>query len=270
MTRSFHEIEPLLKPGRFIPGYEVAETTDENPARVTLIQHLTTAFLRSTLLGEDGDWKAAATALEEGPDPLGRCRASRRAPPRPPRCPGTGHPGHPVPGQPGPPHLNSHIRASLITPEEMAALRPDLLTTAHREEQHREHRNDRAALRFLTITGQRFEDGQSALEMFSPAVDAAWHELLGTPQYKVLCEETTGRPIGHTANNGHGPISWVTAYEEACGPLPEIWFTDTDTDGNVDRDTLARYRETGTVVAESAAVSQDALYVRDATQGKCG
>ncbi|MFB7918173.1 alpha/beta hydrolase family protein [Streptomyces sp. NPDC056061] len=54
-----------------IPGYEVAETTDENPARVALIQHLTTAFLRSTLLGEDSDWKADATALEEGPDPLG-------------------------------------------------------------------------------------------------------------------------------------------------------------------------------------------------------
>ncbi|OKJ25848.1 alpha/beta hydrolase family protein [Streptomyces sp. CB01580] len=54
-----------------IPGYEVAETTDENPARVALIQHLTTAFLRRTLLGEDGDWKADATALEEAPDPLG-------------------------------------------------------------------------------------------------------------------------------------------------------------------------------------------------------
>ncbi|MFE7429954.1 alpha/beta hydrolase family protein [Streptomyces sp. NPDC057545] len=54
-----------------IPGYEVAETTDENPACVALIQHLTTAFLRRTLLGEDGDWKADATALEEAPDPLG-------------------------------------------------------------------------------------------------------------------------------------------------------------------------------------------------------
>ncbi|MFJ1831851.1 alpha/beta hydrolase family protein [Streptomyces sp. NPDC088178] len=55
-----------------IPGYEVAETTDESPARVALIQHLTTAFLRSALHPEDTSWKAAATALEEDPDPLGK------------------------------------------------------------------------------------------------------------------------------------------------------------------------------------------------------
>ncbi|MFF8790781.1 hypothetical protein [Streptomyces sp. NPDC015125] len=102
--------------------------------------------------------------------------------------------------------------------------------------------------RLLTITGQRFNNGQPAPEMFSPAVDAAWHELLDTPQYAALCQESAGRPIGHTATSGHGPISWVTAYEEAYGPLPQIWFTDAD--GNVDQDALARYRETGTVVAE--------------------
>ncbi|WKV76603.1 hypothetical protein AW27_033875 (plasmid) [Streptomyces sp. PCS3-D2] len=102
--------------------------------------------------------------------------------------------------------------------------------------------------RFLTITGQRFRTGQSAPEMFSPAVDKAWHELLGTPAYKALCLETAGQPIRHVANNGHGPIAWVAAYEEADGPLPEIWFTDAD--GNLDQGAIARYRETGTVVAE--------------------
>ncbi|TVL88432.1 hypothetical protein [Streptomyces sp. SAJ15] len=102
--------------------------------------------------------------------------------------------------------------------------------------------------RFLTITGQRFKTGQSAPEMFSPAVDAAWHDLLGTLAYEALCRETAGQPIGHVANNGHGPIGWVAAYEEAYGPLPEIWFTDAD--GNVDRGAIARYRTTGTVVAE--------------------
>ncbi|MFB7532694.1 alpha/beta hydrolase family protein [Streptomyces sp. NPDC056178] len=55
-----------------IPGYEVAETTDHSPARVALIQHLTTAFLRSALHPEDTSWKAAATALQEDPDPLGK------------------------------------------------------------------------------------------------------------------------------------------------------------------------------------------------------
>jgi predicted dienelactone hydrolase len=54
-----------------IPGYEVAETTDENPARVALIQRLTTAFLRSALDPEDTGWKAAAAALEAEPEPLG-------------------------------------------------------------------------------------------------------------------------------------------------------------------------------------------------------
>lgn len=55
-----------------IPGYEVAETTDESPARVALIQQLTSAFLRSALYPEDTSWQAAATALEEHPNPLGK------------------------------------------------------------------------------------------------------------------------------------------------------------------------------------------------------
>ncbi|MFJ3877437.1 hypothetical protein ACIPW5_08275 [Streptomyces sp. NPDC090077] len=102
--------------------------------------------------------------------------------------------------------------------------------------------------RFLTITGQRFKDGDTAPEMFSGAIDAAWHEMLGTPEYAALCEETAGQPIRHVENNGFGPIAWVAAYEEAYGPLPEIWFTDAE--GNVDEEGLARYRETGRVVAE--------------------
>ncbi|GJF23353.1 alpha/beta hydrolase family protein [Streptomyces sp. HO565] len=55
-----------------IPGYEVAETTDENPARVALLQHLTTAYLRSALFPADNAWKEAVTALAEDADPLGR------------------------------------------------------------------------------------------------------------------------------------------------------------------------------------------------------
>ena len=54
-----------------IPGYEVAETTDESPARVALIQQLSTAFLHSALHPEDTSWKAAASALAEEPNPLG-------------------------------------------------------------------------------------------------------------------------------------------------------------------------------------------------------
>lgn len=54
-----------------VPGFSVAETTDENPARVALIQQLSSAFLRSTLYPEDTSWKAAATALADDPEALG-------------------------------------------------------------------------------------------------------------------------------------------------------------------------------------------------------
>ncbi|HYQ66810.1 alpha/beta hydrolase family protein [Actinophytocola sp.] len=42
-----------------IPGYEARETTDESPARVALIQRLTSAYLRSALDPEDDSWAAA-------------------------------------------------------------------------------------------------------------------------------------------------------------------------------------------------------------------
>ncbi|GGN73155.1 hypothetical protein GCM10011579_050990 [Streptomyces albiflavescens] len=58
-----------------IPGYEVAETTDESPARVALIQQLTSAFLRSALHPEDTSWRAAAIALEEDPNALGKLQS---------------------------------------------------------------------------------------------------------------------------------------------------------------------------------------------------
>ncbi|MFJ7077821.1 alpha/beta hydrolase family protein [Streptomyces sp. NPDC098781] len=58
-----------------IAGHEAAETTDESPARVALIQRLTTAFLHSALHGDDTGWKAAATALEDDPEPLGELRS---------------------------------------------------------------------------------------------------------------------------------------------------------------------------------------------------
>ncbi|MDF5754265.1 alpha/beta fold hydrolase [Spongiactinospora sp. TRM90649] len=55
-----------------IPGYHVAETTDENPERVALIQRLTTAYLRNAFDPEDSGWQAARAALLESTDPLGR------------------------------------------------------------------------------------------------------------------------------------------------------------------------------------------------------
>lgn len=55
-----------------IPGYSVAETTDESPERVALIQQLTLAYLRNELDLDDSSWSAARAALEESDIPLGR------------------------------------------------------------------------------------------------------------------------------------------------------------------------------------------------------
>ncbi|MQY05244.1 hypothetical protein ACRB68_33150 [Actinomadura sp. RB68] len=58
-----------------IPGYEVAETTDESPARVALVQRLSLAYLRGVLCSEDTAWKEAAAALEADPQALGRLQS---------------------------------------------------------------------------------------------------------------------------------------------------------------------------------------------------
>ncbi|MGW3371712.1 hypothetical protein [Streptomyces hydrogenans] len=102
--------------------------------------------------------------------------------------------------------------------------------------------------RFLAVAGKQFADGKGPAEMFSRAVDAAWHQMLGTPEYAAFSTEHAGTVLGHREMSGSGPIGWVAAYEEAYGPLPEIWFTDAD--GVLDEAALARYKETGKVVAE--------------------
>ncbi|MFJ5735057.1 hypothetical protein [Streptomyces microflavus] len=106
----------------------------------------------------------------------------------------------------------------------------------------------RELARFLAVAGQQFADGGGPAEMFSRAVDAAWHQMLGTPDYEAFSIEHAGTVLGHREMNGSGPIGWVAAYEEAYGPLPAIWFTAAD--GVLDEGALDRYKETGTVVAE--------------------
>jgi len=60
-----------------VSGYDAAETTDENPERVALVQRLTWAYLRTALYPEDPAWPVACTALMESPNPLGRIDESR-------------------------------------------------------------------------------------------------------------------------------------------------------------------------------------------------
>ncbi|WP_367125010.1 alpha/beta hydrolase family protein [Streptomyces phytohabitans] len=55
-----------------ISGYDVAETTDENPARVAAVRRLTAAWLRSTLHAGDPAWREACDELTAGPGAFGR------------------------------------------------------------------------------------------------------------------------------------------------------------------------------------------------------
>ncbi|MFI7118575.1 alpha/beta hydrolase family protein [Amycolatopsis sp. NPDC049868] len=55
-----------------VSGYDVAETTDENPDRVAAVGHLTWAYLRSELYPGDTAWLTACEELAAAPDPLGR------------------------------------------------------------------------------------------------------------------------------------------------------------------------------------------------------
>ena len=55
-----------------VSGYDVAETTDENPERVAMVQRLAWAFVRSQLYAGDAAWRDAQKALTDVPNPLGR------------------------------------------------------------------------------------------------------------------------------------------------------------------------------------------------------
>ncbi|MCX4683960.1 hypothetical protein OG401_06470 [Kitasatospora purpeofusca] len=103
--------------------------------------------------------------------------------------------------------------------------------------------------KFFTIAARRFDAGGAAPEMFSAAIDTAWHALAADPAaHEAFALQHVGRRLTHVESKGFGTITWVAAYEEAYGALPEIWFTDAD--GVVNTEALTQYRETGTVVAE--------------------
>ncbi|MFF2352340.1 hypothetical protein ACFVVL_21460 [Kitasatospora sp. NPDC058115] len=103
--------------------------------------------------------------------------------------------------------------------------------------------------KFFTIAARRIDAAQAAPEMFSGAIDAAWHRLTEDPAaYHALTIQHAGRTLVHVESAGTGFISWVDVYEEAYGPLPAIWFTNAD--GTVNTKSLTRYRESGEVWAE--------------------
>lgn len=64
-----------------VSGYDVAETTDENPERVAAVQRLTWAYLRTTLYPGESAWQEEQDELTSRPDPIGRVE-SKSAPAR--------------------------------------------------------------------------------------------------------------------------------------------------------------------------------------------
>ncbi|CAM5678115.1 MULTISPECIES: hypothetical protein [Streptomyces] len=102
--------------------------------------------------------------------------------------------------------------------------------------------------RFFSVAAERLAAGHAVVEMFSGAIDAEWHRFLDDPEYAAFSTDLAGGVLGHVAAAGAGEISWVAVYEKRFGMLSEVWFTDAD--GTVDAGALARYRETGAVVAE--------------------
>ncbi|MGW7206954.1 alpha/beta hydrolase family protein [Streptomyces sp. NPDC054837] len=58
-----------------IAGYDAAETTDENPERVTALAHLTASYLHTQLHPNDPTWQTACEALLAGPDPVGQAES---------------------------------------------------------------------------------------------------------------------------------------------------------------------------------------------------
>ncbi|MEV0096778.1 chlorophyllase [Streptomyces sp. NPDC050738] len=62
-----------------IAGHEAAETTDENPARVALLQQVSTAFLRGALCGDEVGFKTATAELASGQSPLGMLQSRQAA-----------------------------------------------------------------------------------------------------------------------------------------------------------------------------------------------
>ncbi|MEU5863401.1 chlorophyllase [Nonomuraea sp. NPDC047529] len=58
-----------------VAGHQVAETTDESPERLALLQRLTTAYLRTALDPGDTAWPDARAALRAAPHPLGQIQS---------------------------------------------------------------------------------------------------------------------------------------------------------------------------------------------------
>lgn len=85
------------------------------------------------------------------------------------------------------------------------------------------------------------------LEMWSGYIDQHWHNIQRNPEYDRFCVEACGTLIAHAPFSGSGQISWIEAYEERFGSLPEVWFRAED--GSPLTSLREKYEQTGRVYA---------------------
>ncbi len=71
--RSLPSLSSSREDGRSLPHpHDVAETTDEDPARVAAVARLTAAYLRSAFDPDDPAWRTAGDQLAAESAPFGR------------------------------------------------------------------------------------------------------------------------------------------------------------------------------------------------------
>lgn len=89
------------------------------------------------------------------------------------------------------------------------------------------------------------------VEMFSPAVDSVWHELLADgDNYRRISLKACGQVVGHdTTSKSAVPekIGWIEEYHRQFGRMDDVWFRNHL--GDLDVDIYGRYQATGEVVA---------------------
>lgn len=98
--------------------------------------------------------------------------------------------------------------------------------------------------RFLMVAKTYQEENKGQVLMPACPVDTQWHELLDdNDEHKQFCHELIGHDIEHRPISGEGEIDWTGTYERLFGPLPKIWFKDSD--GNLNDLRWKDYQETG-------------------------
>lgn len=85
------------------------------------------------------------------------------------------------------------------------------------------------------------------VKMFSKFIDGVWHDMAEDEEaFERFSLEACGHVISHAETSGEGAITFIDAYEERFGKMPDVWFMDAQ--GRLDRDLFAKHILEGQVV----------------------